>query len=493
MPSYKAREGVQLGKEDIAERITPFVSKYAWFLSNGYVPHYWQTLFHTMRNGEKLCRFRHLVAGRRGGKTLSAAWEVVFYALHPTQFHLDAHGVEKDDPLHIWVLTKDYPTGMAALMAVRLVLKAAGLTHGVEYKENRGNRWFEFENGSFLQFKTADDPESLRGAGLDLLWMDEAAFITDARPWEVTRPALADKVGLVVSSTTPSGKNWFYDEFWNVKSLENPDVGRVEYWSIDNPYFPKVEWDALIESYHPLLFKQEFCAAFDSMAGKELHGDWLHYYQSEDIPRVKDDPKKLDLDIFIGIDPAISLSDSADKFAMCVIGITKDGVQAFILDTWLGRIPFPEQLEMIQLWHQKWRPKIIGIESNVYQVALVQQSIRLPNLPPIIPVLGRGKKTERILSMSSVFRIGKVKIRKDMNDFIDQWLDYDSQIKNPKDDLLDAAEIAIKLAGALLPSMVSEKLIENPWDPYDIERWAWNDLPKSEREKVVDEHMGSIF
>src|SRR5205085_1636506 len=117
-----------------------------------------------------------------------------------------------------------------------------------------------------------------------------------------------------ISTTTPSGRNWFYDEFWNSEALEDPNQGQVEYRSIDNPYFPESEWGYLMRTYHPMLFKQEYMASFDSMQGKELMGEWLKYYEDDDLPRSSDNPKKLLLDTFIGVDPAISLADNADRF-----------------------------------------------------------------------------------------------------------------------------------------------------------------------------------
>src|SRR6187551_95779 len=73
-----------------------FPVKFWWFSSRPepYVPHTWQYVFHGADLGGKIRRFRHLVAGRRGGKTLSAAWEVLFYALFPSEFHRDVHGRE---------------------------------------------------------------------------------------------------------------------------------------------------------------------------------------------------------------------------------------------------------------------------------------------------------------------------------------------------------------------------------------------------------------
>lgn len=487
MPSYKAREGVDLDAAALATLIEPYAAKYAWFLSKQYVPHYWQSLFHVSRHENQLCRFRHLVAGRRGGKTLSAAWETLYYLLHPEQFHRDAHVKESNRPLLAWVLTRDYPAGLPALMTFREVLRQAGLEPGVDYKEHKTNRWFEFPNGSFLAFKTADQPDSLRGAGLDWLWLDEAAFIPTGDAYQVVEPALGDHLGLVICTTTPSGKNWYYDTFWNESSLQDETISRVEYWSIDNPYFPHQEWERFKRSYHPLMFKQEFCAAFDSMAGKELSGEWLKYYQAHELPDRKD------LNFYVGVDPAISLADDADRFSLAVIALTKNNEQAYLVDQFAGRIPFAEQLEKIAEYNQLYHPVMIGVEANAYQAALAQQALRLPGMLPIAQLLARGKKSERILSMAPVFRLGRVKIRRDHVDFINEWIDYDSMLKNPKDDCLDAVEIALRAAGALLPGMPDiEPRVFEPGEepPVSLQDLAWKRTPRFDG---VDDHMGGLW
>lgn len=405
-----------------------------------------------MRWKDRVVRFRHLVAGRRGGKTLAAAWEVLFYALHPSQFHLEVHNIEDDRPLHIWVLTKDYPMGRVAWRTFEECMRAAGLELGKDYRRNLGDKFFEFTNGSFVEFKTADDPQSLRGAGLDMLWIDEAAIIPTDEAWQVVRPALADKTGIVLTTTTPKGKNWFYDLFWSDDALLDGHHGRVEYWSIQNPFFSKEEWEYLKATYHPLMFKQEMQASFDSMAGAELQGDWLQFYEWDDLPR---DPetKQWKLRLFMGVDPAISMSEKADRFAMALIGVSDAG-QVYLIEQYAGKIPFPEQVSKIINWWATWRDKglqIIGIESNAFQAALEQQVSQMGPVAPIIPVISKGKKSERILRMSPLFRIGKVKIRRDHKDFIQEWIDYDPEVKNSKDDCLDAMEIALASAGALIP------------------------------------------
>src|SRR5690349_6256843 len=91
-----------------------FPTKLWWFTTHGYTPHEYQAAFHASDFNGRLTRFRHVVAGRRGGKTMSAAWEVLFYALHPEQFHWDAHSVVSRRKLWIWVLAKDHEVGRPA-------------------------------------------------------------------------------------------------------------------------------------------------------------------------------------------------------------------------------------------------------------------------------------------------------------------------------------------------------------------------------------------
>lgn len=466
--------------KDVAKEVYPafadkFPQKFFWFASTGYNPHEWQAAFHSASTDGKLCMYRHLVAGRRGGKTMSAARETLFYCLHPEQFHLDAHGEKRRRPLWVWVLTKDHEVGMPARQAMTDALAEAGLTPNKDYRWNKTEKKIEFENGTLLQFKSADDPQSLRGAGLDILWIDEAAFIPNEEAWGVVSPALADKIGLLITTTTPRGRNWFWKEFWNSGALADKFQFRVEYTSLDNPYFKRWMWERERIRMHPILFKQEYMAAFNAMIGIELHGDWLKYYSVGDpAPDESKIPLKDGQFVgrkYIGVDPASSLSDRADHFAMVCIGVSEDNSQAFVLATYRARIDFPDQLDKIREWWLKYRPEYIGIEANAYQRVLEQQVSRMEGMPPTVQVNAKGKKWERIMAMAPIFKIGKVKIHKSQNDFIEEWVNYDSTKKNTDDDLLDAAEIALQAAGVLLPSSIP--MSEEPkYKSLEEESWA---------------------
>lgn len=460
-----------------ATLIQRFPNKINWFLSHGYNPHFYQLWFHCSTDEQdRLCRWRSLVAGRRGGKTLSAAWELAYYTLHPEEWWIDAHNTHNQEDCWSWFLAADHKVGLAGLITFRQVLRAAGLQANKDFKENRQEKFFEFERGR-IDFRSADNPASLVGAGLNLIWVDESAKIPNDEAWTIVRPCLSDKMGCGIFTTTPEGKNWFYNEFHADDKRVRPDISRVEYRSLDNTYFRKEEWDILLETYHPLAFKREYMASFDAFAGRDLPGDWLHYYTWDDLPGVENRPGVYDLDYYVGVDPAISMADNADFFALSVIGVPKGSAnRAYVIESVSLHIKFAEQLDIIKEYQLKYRPVYIGIEDVAYQRALVQQASRLDSAPNVIGVPTRGSKPERIISMSPAFRLGKVLIQQTNKRFIDEWLDYDVGNKNAQDDVLDSVEIALRLAG-----VISEDPIELPGGQvatvHRPDAWIAKDLP----------------
>lgn len=78
-----------------------------------------------------------------------------------------------------------------------------------------------FYNGSFIKFRSAEAGDNLRGATLDFIYIDEAAFIKEAFINEVLLPMVTRTNGRVVMSSTFNGKNWYWDWFVRGKDAEN--------------------------------------------------------------------------------------------------------------------------------------------------------------------------------------------------------------------------------------------------------------------------------
>ncbi len=130
---------------------------------------------------------------------------------------------------------------------------------------NKMDKVYKFINGSILYVLSADNPEHLRGSSLDLLIMDECAFIKDG-VWEIVRPALADKKGNAILVSTPKGYNWFYDLFQSAK--EDKDWATFQYTTIDGGNVDADEIESSRKSMSPKMFAQEFLAAFENLASR---------------------------------------------------------------------------------------------------------------------------------------------------------------------------------------------------------------------------------
>jgi len=66
-------------------------------------------------------------------------------------------------------------------------------------------------NGSFIKFRSADSGDNLRGATLDYIYLDEAAYMKLDFINEVLLPMVTRTGGKVTAASTFNGPNWFFD------------------------------------------------------------------------------------------------------------------------------------------------------------------------------------------------------------------------------------------------------------------------------------------
>lgn len=191
-------------------------------------------------------RFKVIRCGRRWGKTV--------YAVN----HLITEAVLKGGDY--WYVAPTYK--QAKLIAWRLLLSY--LPDVFIKKVNETELTVTLDNGSQISLKGADNPDSLRGVGIDGLVLDEYAF-TDHYAWDVLRPLLTDRKGWVIFISTPNG----YNHFYNLYNLENTDEAfkSFHFTSYDNPYLDGEELDSARKSMSEERFAQEYLAEFTKRAG----------------------------------------------------------------------------------------------------------------------------------------------------------------------------------------------------------------------------------
>lgn len=214
-----------------------------------YSPHQAQREFHNSK-----ARFRIIAAGRRFGKSQAAVNESIKFAL--------THNRST-----VWVVAPIYSQAMIDWRMFKQFLPKE-LLKGIHITE----KYIELINGSTIWIKSGDNPDSLRGEGIDFLIIDEAAMVKREAWEESLRPALADKQGKAVMISTPKGNNWFSELWTRGQDSAFPDYQSWRYSTSQNPHISQDEISEAKKTLPELVFKQEFLAEFIEDIGAVFRG-----------------------------------------------------------------------------------------------------------------------------------------------------------------------------------------------------------------------------
>lgn len=191
-------------------------------------------------------RFKVVACGRRWGKTTLA----LVLAIRAAR-----------EGKRVWWVAPTYGMAFHPWRDLKTAL-AGEWTAKLEH-----DRFIEFEGGGSISVKSADDPDSLRGVGLDFVVIDEAAYVNDLTWGAVLRPALSDRGGSALLISTPHGGNWFW-HLW--QRGRDPQVDAWESWSAPtsaNPIIPEGDIAEAQMILAPRVFEQEYLAQFVEIGG----------------------------------------------------------------------------------------------------------------------------------------------------------------------------------------------------------------------------------
>lgn len=113
----------------------------------------------------------------------------------------------------VWYIAPTYR--QAKNIAWRML--QALLPEALIHRKNEVELFIELTNGSLIELKGADKPDSLRGVGLDGCVLDEYALMYPNVWSQVIRPTLVDKQGWALFIGTPAGKNHLFDMYMGTK------------------------------------------------------------------------------------------------------------------------------------------------------------------------------------------------------------------------------------------------------------------------------------
>ena len=194
-------------------------------------------------------RFRVAVTGRRFGKTHVAMRELARHASIPDQ--------------QVWYVAPSYRMAKGIVWD-QLKNKLKDL-RWIE-QSNEAELKLRLKNGSVIHLKGADNPDSLRGVGLNFIVLDEFQDI-DKRTWtEVLRPTLSDKGGKAMFLGTPRGVGSFSHEMYTMAETTD-NWGAFTYTTLDGGNVPESE---IVEAQRDMdvkTFEQEYLATFNTYSG----------------------------------------------------------------------------------------------------------------------------------------------------------------------------------------------------------------------------------
>jgi len=257
----------------------------------------------TIRDSD--ARFKTVVAGRRFGKTRYAVAEALAEALSGGR---------------VWWVAPTYKQSKIAGKLIRGVLAP----YPSLYDFRKSPHWaFSLNTGGEIELLTGDDPDNLRGDGLNLVICDEAAFL-DKEVWtEALRPAVSDTLGDAIFISTPSpdttAEDWFADRVEYGESEDFPEWKSWKFTSYDNPHLADSEIDAARRTMTEAAFRREYLAEIGAdPEGALWDRDWF------DRDRVTDTP---DLErLVVPIDPQGGGPDAAG-----IVVVGKAGDEGYVL------------------------------------------------------------------------------------------------------------------------------------------------------------------
>ena len=192
-------------------------------------------------------RFRVLACGRRWGKTRLGAALCIVTALNGGR---------------AWWVAPSYPR---SIVGWRLIHRLALQIPGVDVR--KAERSVIFPTGGEVWVRSADNPDSLRGEGLDFAVLDECAFMKEAAWAESIRPALSDRQGRAMFISTPKGRNFFWRLWQRCQDKAQTEWAGWQLPTSDNPFIADEEIESALLGSTEKTFQQEYLAMFIEDSG----------------------------------------------------------------------------------------------------------------------------------------------------------------------------------------------------------------------------------
>ena len=210
-----------------------------------YNPYPWQKRFHDSK-----ARFKVVSGGARIGKDRGCTMEFINKFISLLNEDRDYTYVPK---VYGWIVAPTYKLGAQLIREMK-----NSFPRDLVVNYDKENYAIETVNGGLIEFRSADDPDSLVSVGLDIVWITEAARIKDL---DVVIGNITDRLdspgrgpngtgGLLLVNSSPRGRTYFNEickwgiiggtkhrpqwETWYISRWESPEFAQKRYKVFDD-------------------------------------------------------------------------------------------------------------------------------------------------------------------------------------------------------------------------------------------------------------------
>ena len=381
--------------------------------------------------------YRGFVGGRGSGKTHAGCYDLIRRGRHGATYLIGSPTA---------VLMHDITWPKFQAVARDLGVWDPSSVHVSPYPTVR------LRTGATVRFRTAEDPEKLRGPDLSGVWLDEASLM-DEQAFNVAIGCLREsgRRGWLSATFTPKGlSHWTYQIFGSSR----PDTATFHATSHDNPFLPEGFAAGLLEQYGSLRAMQEVGGRFVTLEGAE----WDASYFTDLIWFADWPPPSRIVRGVLAID--VSKGKLKGDYQALVLA-RLDDAGTFWVDAEACRVDEVQLLRRALACIDRWRPDLTVVETNGAGFYLLNQLSRA-NVGGLRPaVVGRhhgsdtNKQARINTRLTSQWARGTIRLKRDSPGtklLVEQARDFP---EGEHDDLLDALEMGMELHGELLTSKAS--------------------------------------
>lgn len=259
------------------------------------------------------------------------------------------------------------------------------------------------------------------------------------------------------------------------------------YWPDVFPLSKLQDWEIELG---PVSFSSQYMSSPIDTQGNYLKRSWLGWYDYNNRPEYFEK-------VIAFVDPAASLKNSADFFAMCIAGLFESRI--YLLSLIRTKAPLEVQLELIKDVYTIWAPEIIVIEAGGPQLYFLNfiKDQTMFNIEETDKNWHRSDKKVKFEAAGAHFNAGRALIPgykdelerwqpiDEFSIFVEEWVSFPDA---PHDDTLDA------VAGVLtsIISTVTAYGVAAPDSDLGVQEFVKNVLSQNEDRGLTKEEQEAL-